>query len=370
MKSYILILFSLSINKFSSIAQIKNDDSLKMKHHKELIFTEKLPAFLSPIQGTNIYSGKKNEVIHLNQLDADLSSNNYRQIMAKVPGVSIWESDGSGIQTSVSTRGLSPNRSWEFNVRQNGCDISSEVFGYPEAYFTPPTEALEKIEIVRGAGSLQDGAQFGGMMNYVTKKYLGNKPFSFESQQTIGNYGLYNAYNAIGGKIKKFSYFGYLHHRSADGWRQNSQYRTTTGHISLSYSFSPKFNAILEYTHMDYKSQQPGGLTDSMFLENTQQSNRARNWMGTPWNTAALHVDYSFSEKSKISLKLFYTNAQRNSVGFLKDVFIPDSLAGKYYNNRQVDRDWYKNIGGVLRVLHKYNLFERIYRYMRENRKL
>jgi Fe(3+) dicitrate transport protein len=91
-----------------------------MKHHKELIFTEKLPGFLSPIQGTNIYSGKKNEVIHLNQLDADLSSNNYRQIMAKVPGVSIWESDGSGIQTSVSTRGLSPNRSWEFNVRQNG----------------------------------------------------------------------------------------------------------------------------------------------------------------------------------------------------------------------------------------------------------
>ena len=358
MKSYILILFSLTINIFSSVAQIKLDDSLKMKHHKELIFREKLPGFLSPIQGTNLYSGKKNEVIHLNQLDADLSSNNYRQIMAKVPGVSIWESDGSGIQTSVSTRGLSPNRSWEFNVRQNGCDISSEVFGYPEAYFTPPTEALEKIEIVRGAGSLQYGPQFGGMMNYVTKRYLGTKPFSFESQQTIGNFGLYNAFNAIGGKTKNFSYYGYLHHRSADGWRQNSQYRTTTGHLSLSYSFSPKLTATLEYTHMDYKSQQPGGLTDSMFLENTQQSNRARNWMGTPWNTAALHVDYSFSEKSKISLKLFYTNAQRNSVGFLKDVFIPDSLAGKYYNNRQVDRDWYKNIGGELRVLQKYNLFE------------
>ncbi|MFY7944460.1 MAG: TonB-dependent receptor plug domain-containing protein, partial [Crocinitomicaceae bacterium] len=123
-----------------------------MKHHKELIFTEKLPTFLGPIQGTNIYAGKKSEIIHLNQLDADLSTNNYRQLMAKVPGVSIWESDGSGIQTSVATRGLSPNRSWEFNMRQNGCDISSEVFGYPETYFTPPTEALEKIEIVRGAG--------------------------------------------------------------------------------------------------------------------------------------------------------------------------------------------------------------------------
>jgi Fe(3+) dicitrate transport protein len=167
---------------------------------------------------------------------------------------------------------------------------------------------------------------------------------------------LYNAFNAIGGKIKNFSYYGYLHHRSADGWRQNSQYRTTTGHISVSYTFSPKLNATLEYSHMDYKSQQPGGLTDSMFLENAQQSNRSRNWMGTPWNTAALHVDYSLNEKSKISLKLFYINAQRNSVGFLRDVFVPDSLNGSYFNSRQVDRDWYKNIGGELRFLQKYNL--------------
>ena len=356
MKKIVCCFFALTFILNYSQAQVNKDDSLKMRHHKELIFTEKLPTFLSPIQGTNIYSGKKNEVIHLNQLDADLSSNNYRQIMAKVPGVSIWESDGSGIQTSVSTRGLSPNRSWEFNVRQNGVDISSEVFGYPEAYFTPPTEALEKIEIVRGAGSLQYGPQFGGMINYVTKRYLGTKPFSFESQQTIGNYGMYNAFNAIGGKIKKFSYYGYLHHRSADGWRQNSQYRTTTGHISLSYSFSPKLNATLEYTHMDYKSQQPGGLTDSMFLENTQQSNRTRNWIGTPWNTAALHLDYSFNDKAKIGLKIFYTNAQRNSIGFLKDIYVPDSLNGSFYNNRQVDRDWYNNIGGELRFLQKYNL--------------
>jgi Fe(3+) dicitrate transport protein len=356
MKYFIVLPSILCLISQCLIAQDLKKDSLNMKHHKELIFTEKLPAFLGPIQGTNIYAGKKSEIIHLNQLDADLSTNNYRQMMAKVPGVSIWESDGSGIQTSVATRGLSPNRSWEFNMRQNGCDISSEVFGYPEAYFTPPTEALEKIEIVRGAGALQYGPQFGGIMNYVTKKYLGNKPFSFESQQTIGNCGLYNAFNAIGGKIKKFSYYGYLHHRSADGWRENSQYRTTTGHLSLSYSFSPKLNATLEYTHMDYKSQQPGGLTDSMFSENSQQSARARNWMGTPWNTAAFHLDYAVDDNTKITLKLFYTNAQRNSVGFLKDIFVADSLAGSFYNNRQIDRDWYNNIGGELRFLKCYKL--------------
>lgn len=124
-----------------------------------------------------IYTGKKNEVIQLNRLNADLSTNNTRQVFAKVPGMSIWENDGSGIQVGVATRGLSPNRSWEFNVRQNGYDISSEVFGYPETYYTPPMEALEKIEVIRGAASLQYGPQFGGLLNYRIKKEIQLKDF-------------------------------------------------------------------------------------------------------------------------------------------------------------------------------------------------
>jgi hypothetical protein len=43
---------------------------------------------------------------------------------------------------SIGVRGLSPNRSWELNTRQNGYDISSDVFGYP-AYYNPPMEAVE-----------------------------------------------------------------------------------------------------------------------------------------------------------------------------------------------------------------------------------
>ncbi|MBK7683159.1 MAG: hypothetical protein IPJ26_12180, partial [Bacteroidetes bacterium] len=45
------------------------------------------------------------------KINADLSTNTSRQVFGKVPGMSIWENDGSGIQTSVATRGLSPNRS-------------------------------------------------------------------------------------------------------------------------------------------------------------------------------------------------------------------------------------------------------------------
>lgn len=347
----IIFLFSVQL-----VGQQVTKDSIKRLNEFKITSIQKDIERLPVLEGTRINAGKKNEVIQLSALNADLSSNNYRQIMAKVPGVSIWESDGSGIQTSISTRGLSPNRSWEFNVRQNGFDITSEAYGYPEAYYTPPTEALEKIEIIRGAASLQYGTQFGGLLNYVTKKSLGSAPFSFETQQTIGTYGLFNTFNAIGGKIKKFSYYGFLHHRFADGWRYNSRYSTTTGHINLSYTFNKKLTASMEYTHMNFVSQQPGGLTDSLFQANPQQSIRARNWFSTPWNSTAFHLDYQPNSLTKINVKLFNTFSQRNSIGYLKDINLSDSYNGSSFNNRQIDRDWYNNLGLEARMLRQYSL--------------
>jgi Fe(3+) dicitrate transport protein len=33
----------------------------------------------------------------------------------------------------------------------------------------PPTEALEEIQVIRGAASLQYGTQFGGLVNFKIK---------------------------------------------------------------------------------------------------------------------------------------------------------------------------------------------------------
>lgn len=305
-----------------------------------------------------IYAGKKLAVIRLDKMNADLSINNARQVFGKVPGMTIWENDGSGIQAGIASRGLSPNRSWEFNVRQNGYDISSEAFGYPEAYYTPPMEALETIEVIRGAASLQYGPQFGGVVNYKIKKGDPNKILAFETQQTAGSYGLFNTFNAVGGTYKKVSYYGYMHHRSADGWRSNAAYQTFTGYLSVNYRLTSKMNIGLEYSKMSYKSQQPGGLTDQQFEDNHRQSSRARNWFGAPFETMALTYDYQISENTGLKLKAFANIAQRNSVGYVKSINIKDSINPNtdQYNPRQVDRDKYENYGAELRMSTKYTL--------------
>ncbi len=338
-------------------------DSLKTKKLNEVLIEDFIQntggVYQMPdVKENIIYAGKKTEQIELSKINADLSTNNTRQIFAKVPGISIWENDGSGIQIGIASRGLSPNRSWEFNVRQNGYDISSDIFGYPESYYNPPMEAVSKIEVIKGASSLQFGPQFGGLVNYQLKKANPNKKVSFESIQTLGSYGLFNTYNSIGGTINKFSYYGFFHHRGAQGWRENSKYNINSGYLSLAYKFNSKVELSAEYTKMDYESQQPGGLTDNDYATNHQQSFRARNWFGTPWNVGSVNLKYKITESLNLNIKAFTVIAERNSVGFTKGINVSDVInkSTNQYADRQVDREFYKNIGAETRLTYNYNL--------------
>jgi len=324
---------------------------------KEAVLDEtgNLPA----IDGVRIYGGKKSAFISPEKLNIDLSSNNSRQLFGRIPGIMVWESDGSGIQTGIATRGLSPNRSWEFNMRQNGYDIASDVFGYPEAYYTPPADAVKRIEVLRGASSLQYGPQFGGMINYVFDSAPATNGSETKIRQTFGSYGLFNNFISTGVRKDKFSFYSFYHRRSADGWRENSAYSTQTGFISLVYDFNKHVKLKAEYTHSTMKSQQPGGLTDAHFQQNAQQSFRARNWIHIPWNMMNVQLDIVSSEKFQLELKTFGLLATRGSVGFLDPITTVDNVLSNTndYAVRRVDSDRYQNIGSELRGKYVFKLF-------------
>ena len=307
---------------------------------------------LTETKDFSIYAGKKNEVIKLDNINANLAMNNSRQIFGRTPGISVWENDGSGIQLGVASRGLSPNRSWEFNVRMNGYDITPDPMGYPEAYYTPPMEVVDRIEIVRGASSLQYGPQFGGLMNFVLRKPDISTRLTFESQNTVGSNGLFSTFNYIGGTEGRLSYTAYYQKRVGNGWRDNSYFNTDHAHLEWSYALTKKLKLGTEITYMTTKSQQAGGLGDMQFHQNPRQSLRSRNWFNTPWLIPSINAEYILNDKTKLSWKAFGTFAERNSIGFVKAINTADDLS-----NRQVDRDYYKTYGTELRILTDYNLF-------------
>ena len=103
-------------------------DSIKTVQLKEVsvtgIRTVRGTGHMPEIKDGIIYSGKKNEVILVDSLDANKSINNTRQILGRIPGLNIVETETGGFTANgIATRGLNPTQSIEMNTRQNGYNI-------------------------------------------------------------------------------------------------------------------------------------------------------------------------------------------------------------------------------------------------------
>jgi len=303
---------------------------------------------LDAVQDGVIFSGKKTEVILMDSLHANVAQDVERQILGRIPGATFSETEAAGFPSNgVGFRGLDPTQSVEMNVRQDGVNIAGDLYGYPETYYAPPSEALDRIEVVEGAGALAFGPQFGGMINYVIKQGTPDTKLLLSTGETGGSFGTVNAFNSVGGGSGAWTYYGFLHYRSGDGWRPNSNFWQLTGYGSLTLHASEQVTLRLEQTVLLNRIHMPGGLSDSEFAANPQQSFRARNWLASPWSVTALNVDAALSPRTSLRTTLSYEDADRHLVWRNEDggpavLDTIDPLTGSYVP-REVERETFHN---------------------------
>jgi len=325
-----------------------------IKQLKEVtILAEKDPFGIKQLESVEeggIYAGKKSEVINVENAIANKTTNNARQAYAKVPGLNIWESDAAGLQLDIGGRGLDPRRTTNFNTRQNGYDISADALGYPESYYTPPLGIVSQIELVRGAGALQYGTQFGGLLNFKLKKGPSDKKFSYSSENTYGSFNFFSTAHSLGGQVGKLNYFSFYQYKKGNAWRANSAFDSHNGHVSLSYQASKKLTVQLDYSMLYYLTRQAGGLSDTQFESDPQASNRDRNWFRVNWNVAAFKLHYQFNEKLDLYSNFFGLLGSRTSLGLLISPSTED-LGGF----RDLIDGSFRNIGNETKLTYQYN---------------
>ena len=310
---------------------------------------------LKDFEGTYVFAGKKSEVINMNESLANLSGNNSRQIYSQVAGLNIFQNDDAGLQLNIGGRGLDPNRSSNFNTRQNGYDISADVLGYPESYYTPPAEAIDEIQILRGAASLQYGTQFGGLVNFVMKSANNYQPLEVVSRNTIGSNNLYTNFTSISTSKEKLKTYAFINYKKGNGFRLNSEFKSLNLFLKSEYEINNNSKISAEITYLKYLAKQAGGLSDLMFDENPYQSNRSRNWFGVDWLLYNILYNYNFSNLSKISVSFFGLNASRNALGFRTNrVSQIDAM-----EERDLIKGDFNNFGFEIRFLNNYKLFNK-----------
>ena len=104
---------NLNIRLSSRVEQL---NEVVVRANKKKIFQIRR---MKDFEETSVFAGKKNEVILLELSMANLASNNARQIYNQIPGLNIYQNDDAGLQLNIGGRGLDPNRTSNFNTRQN-----------------------------------------------------------------------------------------------------------------------------------------------------------------------------------------------------------------------------------------------------------
>ena len=331
---------------------VENLDEIEIIVRNEKVFSlERLNA----VEGTSIFEGKKSEVILVDQSMANLASNNSRQIFSQVAGLNIYQNDDAGLQLNIGGRGLDPNRTSNFNTRQNGYDISADVLGYPESYYTPPAEAIKNIQIVRGAASLQYGTQFGGLVNFVIKEPKINQKQEVVIRNSLGSNNLFTNFTSFKGSSGKFRYYSYFNFKQGDGFRKNSFFNSKNFFLKTIYDFSKKSKLSFDLTYFTYLTQQAGGLNDMMFALDPFQSNRKRNWFSVDWLLYNLTFNHNFRPNKSFSINLFGLNAKRYALGFRVNRVDQIDSNGP----RDLIYGDFKNMGLETKFLNNYKLFQK-----------
>lgn len=342
-------------------------DTLKEVRVTENQLQNKL--WMGVAEDMTLTASKKSQILRPLESGLNKGQNTSRHLFSEVPGLNIQENNDLGMQLNIGGRGLDPNRSSNFNIRQNGYDISADVLGYPESYYTPPAQSVETIRIIRGSASLQYGTQFGGLIDF---RLVGpsQKPLAYSGNNTWGSFGQFTSYHRLSGQSRKWTYLFHFNHRSSEGWRSNSNISGKDVFTSVSYHISKTAKWTCEFTWMRYLAKQAGGLTDRQFVENPRFSNRARNWFRINWQLYQLEFEKEFSTKTKFSWQLSALNSRKDALGFRGsptnlngnpilelDEQYPD---GSYVHPRDLIKGTFRNVGSEARLLHRYTFKDRM----------
>ena len=308
--------------------------------------------FLPDTQGTKINVGKKTTVLDFDSLPR-ITGNNYRQALSQAPGLILSEETSPLI--SIGYRGLQPHRAQFTQVLKDGVPIHADQFGYPEAYYAPPLDTVDRIEFTRGGAALMYGPQPGGALNYVTHRPRTDTKLGGSTLHTFGRDGYYSTFNYLDGTTGPLGYYGYYNHRESDGIRSaNSDYKLDafSGRVVLGADTSSRW--ILTAETYEEEHGEPGGLTfatgASTVSYNTQREEPSRLYDRFNLDRSALSLvwERDFSRGTFVGRvwAIDYTRASRRQGGGGFGTLPTGASA----NTNTIERQQFDQLGAEARV--------------------
>lgn len=258
---------------------------------------------LPDVKGVHIYQGKKTSVAELDTLPP-VANNNYREAFSLLPGLLISEMPTPG-HVNLNYRGIGDPHESEFLLTlQDGVPIVSDWLGYSTAYYTPPMESVQRVELIRGGSALLYGPQPGPVLNYVTLGPSTRSAFEVETRHLAGSWGLYSTYTRLAGTLSGVGYLAGFHHRQADGFRDaNADYSVFQGQAKLVIPLSEVWRLRLDFYGYSAEAGEPGRLTLTQYRANREQTVRPYDRLFVERYVPSVTLEGELSPQTQLTLK-------------------------------------------------------------------
>ncbi|MGA4579705.1 TonB-dependent receptor family protein [Limisphaera sp. VF-2] len=268
---------------------------------------------LPDVHGVQLYQGKKTSVADLETLPA-VVNNNYREAFSLLPGLLISEMPTPG-HLNATYRGIGDPHESEFLLNlQDGIPIASDWLGYSTAYYTPPMESVQRVEMIRGGSALLYGPQPGPVLNHVTILPQTRTPWEIDTRHLAGSWGLYSTHTCLSGTLSHLGYLATFHHRQADGFRDaNADYSVYHGQAKLTLQLSESWRLTLDFYGYGAESGEPGRLTLAQYIANREQTVRPLDRLFVERYVPSLTLDGALSEQTALTLKAWAGHQDRLS---------------------------------------------------------
>jgi iron complex outermembrane receptor protein len=254
------------------------------------------------------------------------------EVLEKLESIQFRNYSGNSSQSAIDMRGFGGDNPFGKTLvmldgrRLNRPDMSSIN------WLQIPVNTIERIEVVRGPGSVLYGdSAIGGVVNIITKK--GEGPLKFNASVITGSDGLHNERVGIAGAADKWNYALTGENNFSFGYRERSKLSSQGGGCDVGYNASDFLNVSLGLSFNKTDYQMPGALTEAQMEQDRRQYQPA-----TPANWASAAPDDDGSDKYtnvNLAIKSLFGSWGQMDINFLygrKDLQInmPSSTFNKF----------------------------------------
>ncbi|MGE0740709.1 MAG: TonB-dependent receptor family protein [Hyphomonadaceae bacterium] len=237
------------------------------------------------------------------------------EALRQTSGVFPRDEEGLGLRPNIGVRGLSPTRSSEVLLLEDGLPLTYGPYGDNATYSHPPLRRFERIEILKGASQIRFGPHtVGGVVNYISPR----APSEFGGSLFVagGDNGYGEVAGSLGGEIAGFRLLGHASLTEFDGVRDNHALEFVDYSLRADRTLAPGHDLTVRLAINRENSQVSySGLTEAEF---------AADPFGNPFPNDRFETQR-------------YTGAITHAWDIAPSVTLTTSIYSLYFN-----RDWWR----------------------------